>query len=462
MIDKKEITISAEDVLFHEFFEGNNAVKFLIEPENGMILRANNAACVFYGYESEELCAMSIFDINVMPHEESIRHFELVKAGIQQDFEVYHRCFDDTTRNVSINYGLVHIHDDELLLAIITDVTDKRKAETIRYTSQTQFLSLLDSLDVMIYVADLNTSEILFANQYMQDLFNREVIGEKCWDVIHGHELESCRSCMSERLLDENGMLKGVHRWDYMSTRNGRWYQSIDRAMLWIDGRLVRISIGFDITERKQLEQEIITISDKERSRIGHDLHDGIGQYFTGIGFLARIIKDKLKSEGLTETSIAEEILSLIEEAKTHTRVLAKGLSPVNMDKAGLFMAIQELCMDIEKIFGSQCTVVYDKKIEIENNDTAIHIYYIIREAVNNAIRHGNAKHLDIIVKEWDEGIQFEVKDDGEGFDPDTVLKGLGLNFMKYRAALIGGNLTIKKNKKGGTTVSCLLPDVGH
>ncbi len=60
---------------------------------------------------------------------------------------------------------------------------------------------------------------------------------------------------------------------------------------------MARISIGIDMTDRKKLEQEIYTISEKERISIGHDLHDGVGQYFTGIGYLTRILKDKL--EGL-------------------------------------------------------------------------------------------------------------------------------------------------------------------
>lgn len=453
--------VLAEDILFHEFFEGNNAVKLLIDPESGSILRANSAACVFYGYEAEELCELNVFEINAMPEEESRRQIELVRTGVQLDFDVYHRCFAGDMRNVAVHYGIIHLRGVEMLLAIVNDVTNRRKAETIKYTSQSQFLTLLDSLDVMVYVTDLYTNEILFANQYMRDAFNEEVTSRKCWDVIHGQEQESCRTCSNSRLLDENGMLKGFHRWDYLSKRNGRWYQSIDRAIVWLDGSLVRISVGFDITERKRLEQEIISISDKERTRIGYDLHDGVGQYFTGIGYLVRIIKDKMDSGERPEISEVEEILTLIEEAKNYTRILAKGFSPVDMDKAGLFMAIKDLCMDIEKIFGSQCSLVYDKTIEIEDNETAIHIYYIIREAVNNAMRHGNAKHLDIIIKEWEEGIKFEVKDDGIGFDPDMVVMGLGLNLMKHRAALIGGTLTVKKNKKGGTTVACLLPDVG-
>ncbi|MDR3237863.1 MAG: PAS domain S-box protein [Spirochaetia bacterium] len=439
------------ETLFWDFFDGNSAIKLLISPSDGAVMEANRSACLFYGYAPETFRGMSFFAINMMSEAEVRKHFELVISEAQRDFNVYHRCYDGDIVNVSVNFGLITFHGMELILAIVFDVTGERRALTASHLSQTQFLTVLNSMDAVIYVADLNSYEILFANRYMKDSFGEETEGRRCWEVIHGSG-SPCKFCGNERLLE------GVRRLEYRSMRNRLWYQFIDRAIVWIDGRLVRISIGIDITERKQLEQEIIGISEKERIRIGNDLHDGIGQYFTGIGFLTQVIKDKLAACGLPEKSIAEEIIGLIEEAKNHTRILAKGLSPVNMDKNGIFAAIGELRMDTERIFGSECSFLYDKNITVEDNFTATHIYYIVREAVNNAMRHGGAKHVDIIIKEWDEGIRIDVQDDGCGFNPDTVARGLGLNLMKYRADVIGGTLGISGGKNGGALISCIIP----
>ena len=446
-----------QENLFLDFFHGNNAVKLLISPVDGAIVDANQPACDFYGFSPDVFKNMTFYRINAMSASEIERQFELVLSGLQRDFNTYHRCSDGDIVNVAINFGTLSFQDEELILAVIFDMTDNRRALTAQHISQTQFLTVLDSLDTAVYAADLRSYEILFANRYMKETFGEDSVGKRCWEAIHGKADAHCRFCGNERLLDESGALSGVRRREYRSLLNNLWYQFIDRAIVWIDGRLVRISIGIDITERKQLGQEIIEISEKERISIGNDLHDGIGQYFTGIGFLTRIIKDKLAQNGLAEAGVAEEILGLVEEAKSHTRILAKGLSPVNMDKNGIFAAIRELCMDTERIFGSVCSFLYDDSITIEDNSIATHVYYIVREAVNNAMRHGAAKRVDIIMKECDEGIRVDVQDDGCGFDPDTAARGLGLNLMKYRADVIGGTLNILGNKNGGTLISCVI-----
>ena len=443
--------------LFIDFFHGNNVAKLLLSPLDGAIIDANKQACDFYGFPPDVFKQMTFCRINAMADSEVKRQFELVLNGLQRDFNTYHRCSDGDIVNVAINFGTISLQDEKLILAIIFDVTDNRRALTAQHVSQMQFLTVLDSMDAVVYVADLRNYEILFANRYMMETFGKDSVGKRCWEAIHGSADADCRFCKNERFSDKNGIFFGVRRREYRSRLNNLWYQFIDRAIVWIDGNPVRISIGIDTTERKQLEQEIIGISEKERIKIGNDLHDGVGQYFTGIGFLARIIKDKLAQNGLAEVSVAEEILALVDEAKSHTRILAKGLSPVNMDKDGIIAAINELCMDTERIFGSECSFLYDKNITIEDNFMATHLYYIVREAVNNAMRHGAAKRVDITMKECDEGIRIDVQDDGCGFDPDTVVRGLGLNLMKYRTDVIGGTLDIHGNKNGGTLISCVI-----
>jgi len=429
----------------------------LLSPADGAIIDANKSACDFYGYPPDVFKNITFYKINAMDGSEVKRQFELVLNGLQSDFNTYHRCSDGDIVNVSINFGAVSFQGEKLILAIIFDMTDNRRALAAQHVSQTQFLSVLDSLDVVVYAADLRSYEILFANRYMRETFGEDSAGKRCWEAIHGRADANCRFCSNERLSDESGILYGVRRSEYRSMFNNLWYQFIDKAIVWIDGNLARLSIGIDVTERKRFGQEIIGISEKERIRIGNDLHDGIGQYFTGIGFLIRIIKDRLAQSGLAEVSVAEEILGLVEEAKNHIRILAKGLSPVNMDKNGIFAAISELCMDTERIFRSECSFLYDDSITIEDNFIASNIYYIVREAVNNAMRHGAAKHIDIIMKECDEGIRINIQDDGCGFDPDAAARGMGLNLMKYRADVIGGTLNILRSKNGGTLVSCVV-----
>ncbi len=448
-----------EESLFYSFFEGNQAIKLLIDPDRGTIEEANLAACDFYGYTADEMSSMKYSFLNAVREEDDdFNQLRLFKIGAVQNVSCFHRLANEEVCNVSVNGGPLFFRGKEYLLLIIYDITGKTRAETVSQISRKQLLTVLNSMDALIYVAGLSSSTIIFANRYMRETFGEDITGRCCWDVIHGYKTGPCSFCRNAKLF-ENGNTGTARRWEYRSGRNGRWYQSIDRAITWLDGRIVRISIAVDISERKKLEQDIISISEKERISIGHDLHDGIGQYFTGLGFLARILKDKLSAADLPEKSVAEEILSLIEEGKKHTRNLARGLSPVNMDSLGIYAAVRELCMDTEKIFGVECKFSSDPDFTVKDTFTATHLYYIIREAVNNAMRHGEAKHVDIMMKKTDKGITAVIKDDGSGFDPDNAERGLGLNLMQYRADVIGGSVEISSSPGKGTEISCFLKD---
>ena len=117
--------------------------------------------------------------------------------------------------------------------------------------------TILDSLDALVYVADLQTHELLFVNSYGKSIWGEDVIGKPCWQVLQDGRQGPCEFCTNACLLDDEGNLKGVHVWEFQNTVNGRWYQCRDQAIRWVDGRLVRMEIATDITERKLMEEAL-------------------------------------------------------------------------------------------------------------------------------------------------------------------------------------------------------------
>ncbi len=117
--------------------------------------------------------------------------------------------------------------------------------------------AILDSIDAMVYVADLATYEILYANRKLREDMGDEAVGRTCWQVLHTDQDGPCPFCTNPRLLDERGEPAGPCYWEHRNTRNGRWYQVTDRAARWSDGRLVRISVATDISEQKQVEEDL-------------------------------------------------------------------------------------------------------------------------------------------------------------------------------------------------------------
>ena len=214
-----------------------------------------------------------------------------------------------------------------------------------------------------------------------------------------------------------------------------------------------------DISERRNLEKEIMNVSEEERRRIGQDLHDGLGQMLTGIGLLGQNLTRQLKNDNHPRAEDAEEITSLVKEADQYARDLARGLTPVDLEASGLAQALQRLSSNAERLFDVGCTFEEVGTALVHNSSAATHMYRIAQESVSNAVRHGEAEHIKILLASGDEQIRLRVRDDGSGFDVSSIDgPGRGVHIMNYRARIIGGALDISSGLGEGTVVTCTLP----
>jgi signal transduction histidine kinase len=218
-----------------------------------------------------------------------------------------------------------------------------------------------------------------------------------------------------------------------------------------------------DISERKRLEQEILDISDREKRRIGQDLHDSLGQLLTGIGFKSKSLEHKISAKGIPEADIARQIADLVTQAISQARGLARGLQPVEPRPAGLMSALEELALSMQNLFKITCIFKCAEAVKINDPAAATHLYRIAQEACNNAIKHGHAGQVIIELARVDNAVVLTIRDDGKGFSdpPPGAIRGMGLQIMRYRAAMIGGSMSIRPNEAGGTVVRCQSSAVG-
>jgi PAS domain S-box-containing protein len=213
-----------------------------------------------------------------------------------------------------------------------------------------------------------------------------------------------------------------------------------------------------DITQRRQLEKEIQEISEREQRRLGQDLHDGLGQMLTGINFLAKVLQQKLAGKKLEESGDAASIVSLINQALSQCRELARGLCPVVLENNDIHAALQQLSDNLEKIFKVNCHVICDPDIRIRENPVAVHLYRIAQEATTNAVKHGRSKNVHVSLVQTKGFMILRVKDDGIGLPKQALQsKGMGMRVMQHRARMIGATLEIEPAKPSGTIVSCKL-----
>jgi two-component system sensor kinase FixL len=215
-----------------------------------------------------------------------------------------------------------------------------------------------------------------------------------------------------------------------------------------------------DITDRKYLEKEIIEISHREQTRIGQDLHDGLGQHLTGITFLTRALENKLSGLRLPEAKEAAEIGRLVLEALTQTRTLARGLFPIELESKGLVSALKELAASVAKSAHVPCLFEASESIVLHDRQAETHLFRLAQEALNNSAKHGKAKEIKVSLKKADDqSIVLSIQDDGVGLPTDnTARQGLGLRIMNYRTQRMGGTLEIGSAESGGTSIVCTVP----
>jgi signal transduction histidine kinase len=217
-----------------------------------------------------------------------------------------------------------------------------------------------------------------------------------------------------------------------------------------------------DISERRELEQQIIQISEYERQRIGQELHDALGSQLTGIGLICSHLVRQARN---ADPSLAEElslVASQVKEADYMARNIARGLVPVASEPVGLLQALRRLCETARRVYGIACSFEGDDAALIGNYVKSTHLYRIAQEALNNAIKHGHASEVVVHLTLLEPGsIKLGIVDNGMGF-PEVLPRerGIGVRTMHYRANLIGGNLTIERLPEGGTRVACYLPGV--
>lgn len=207
-----------------------------------------------------------------------------------------------------------------------------------------------------------------------------------------------------------------------------------------------------EMQERARLEVEIEEVAEREKRRIGHDLHDSLGQKLTGAVYLSKALAASLDAERAEARASAEKINEILKDAVAEVRRTARGLAPVEVGAEGLAPALHRLAEDTCSVYGMVCAFHALAPAEVRDARMAAQLYHIAQEAVTNAVRHGGAREVVIELAAH----HLTVRDQGRGFDPaQPGTSGAGLRIMRHRAASFGGTLEIISRPGTGTTITC-------
>ena len=347
------------------------------------------------------------------------------------------------------------------LVGTVQDITERKEVE-LKYLRELDFnLTLVNHTAAIILLLDAE-GRIVHVNEATTHLLGyqrSELIGQTFWGVgILQPKRESLLVARVRQLLAGDSSHSSETR---LHTKQGRSlvFSLSSIATRLPDGSIDRIILtGTDLTERNRLQQELLNISEREQSRIGHNLHDGVGQTLTGVASLISALEVELSEP---QSALAARIGHLVQEAIQEVRHLSHSMSPTAVKNRGLIGVLHLLADSLRQNHRISCDLELEAGFKIKHEDQENHLYRIAQEAASNAIRHGKASHIRISLSRSDEceGL-LRIEDNGCGLPATNkrTSRGIGLQVMHYRANLIGGNLQIQPRTPSGVAVNCRFP----
>ena len=427
------------------------------------------------GWRRNEVMGRTPFDIGVWV--DSTQRLEFVRRvlaeGAIRGWEVHYRCRDGTQR-VGLGAGeLIQIENEPCILSVIADITGSKQAEAKLRDSEDKLRLLLDSTAEAIYGIDLE-HRCTFCNPACLRTLGHEhvdqVVGKNMHNLIHHTRADGTLFPVEEcRVHQVTRTGVGVHAEDEVLWRaNGTSFP----AEYWSypqrkGNEVVGAVVAFmDITERKLAEAAIANVSRKlidaqeqERTRIGRELHDDIGQRLA----IVAIELQQLHDDPLVLPEVRSrtgELQKRISEIADDIQSLSHELHSAKLQYLGIAGAIRGFCRE----FGEQQRVeinfqTHDLPSPV-SPDISLCFFRVLQEALHNAVKHSRVRHFEVRLWGTSEEIHLTVKDSGIGFDRDAARasQGLGLISMEERLKLVNGTLSIDSQPKRGTTIHARVP----
>ena len=468
--EREEMALRESERNFRAIFEQAAVGVAVIDTEQGRFVEVNQRLCEILGVSREELTGSAATEFTHPADRQA--YFKLMKElvdGRLTRFNLEKRSVKRDGAAVWLNLDVSPLWQPEERpgrhLVIVQDITARKSAEE-NYRREMEYnRALVTTTSAYLAAIDVEGRFVHVNRSFLAGMgySDEDVLGRTPWALGMMDESETERSKARFENLIQGGDNPPVEV--RLRAKSGEWRAVELRSALTRkqDGAPDRVLItGTDLTERNRLQQEVLNVVEREQARLGHDLHDGVGQTMTGIVALMDALALGLKGAELED---ALRIRELIQEAIQELRRMSHGLSPTSVKNRGLGGSLRLLAETVEKNHRTPCECHVDSELPLPDSDAQTHLYRIAQEAVNNAMKHGHPRWVSIsLTREPDGKGLLRVEDDGVGLprsvrskrkEPAAPPTGIGLRVMEYRANLIGADLRVTPRKGGGVVVSC-------
>ena len=391
--------------------------------------------------------------------------------------------------------------DDEVIRAagVTRDVTEERRHTDALTESEERFRLLIDGApDYAMFLLDPGNQiiywsagaervfgwsadetlgkggEIIFTpedrvrkqeEKEMQTALRKGVAPDRRWHLRKDGSRVWIDGIM-RRLDDENGNVRGFAKIGRDATelhlaeeRLQHSHRDLEHAVEERTAQLTALNktLKSEMKERVAVEQELLLISEREKRRIGQDLHDSLCQELAAAALFLQTAAHTSGKKNPSGAKVLEEAARIVNDNVGLARDLARGLHPIELSSQGLANALRELAFRTSQVRSVTCHFDCPRQVRIRDEAVALNLYRIAQEAVTNALKNGKATTVTIKLVREGKSLKLTIKDNGKGFSTSKARQGMGLHIMKYRADVIGAELSVKSADGKGTLVSCVL-----
>lgn len=457
--------------------------------ENGILVSISDYWSEALGYKRQEVIGKKLTDY-LSPRSRKYAEETSIPTFFKKGFvkNVPYQFIKKNGAVVEVQLSAITDRDEQGLtfrsLAVSIDVTERNEAERALQKAKEALSQYSKDLESQVHMRTREISGILqytpavvyikdgdgkytMVNSRFEELFNirsTDVRGKTDQDFL-APEIAEQFFKNDDRVLRQKQSLQVEET--ILINGDATTYLSSKFPLYDSKGRVTGVcGIATDITALKKAQERLRRLSasimqgqERERAYLARELHDELGQVLTALRMEAVWIKNRVNLSDPTASARALTMCELIDKTIEEVRGLAIRLRPGVLDHLGLVEAIEWYATDFEKRYGITCVFEHELGPEIRGN-IATAAYRITQEALTNVARHASATRTRIGMSFGTGQLTLCIRDNGKGFDPETLgeFDGLGLTNMRERANLVGGFFVVESRPEGGTQLCFVVP----
>lgn len=449
---------------------------FLINKQREILLHSDRSVDVF-GYSKNELSNMK-FD-QLLPSNLRETHAEFMDGFFKnpsthvlgQDHGLKGRRRNGGLFNIEIGLSPVSLEGDTLVMAVVTDVSEKLESEAKLQESYRQINNLINSMPGIVYHCrndrfwsmDYISPACEQITGYKQEDFYGWPSTITYADLIVAEERDETWNKVQESLAKKDPFRMIYRIRDKSGEQKWIWEQGVGvfnqkGEVLGLEGCIFDISPI--IRNQERINQAIYATEVKERARMASDLHDGVQQILGASTLNLKSMSEEIQKLSLEAQEHYHKSLNYLQQGIRESRDIAHRLMPREIEELGLDRSIQQLLDELKSNLKIKISY-YNNITAILSPEIELGLYRVVQESFNNISKYSKATKVNVQLISDAEGIQLMIEDNGIGFDEnkiDLYKQGFGLAAMKNRILALSGQLTVDSKYGKGTCIVVWIP----